>query len=135
MGEKRDEKGRFRKGYSGGPGRGQRKPSKPMTYEDIELLLQPDLKDSDPKVRHTATRLLIAIKNKMPDQQDGSVFDDPVLEFIVDFVATYLTEYETNNGESLSGRDALRLVCEHPGTCPDSPLKRNFIQVVEDGDL
>ena len=78
MDEKRDKKGRFKKGYSGGPGRGNRN-LKPLTYEDIELLLQSDLRDSDPKVRHTATRLLIAIKNKMPDPNNEAKINEELL--------------------------------------------------------
>ena len=56
------------------------------------------------------------------------------MEFVVGFVATFMANYESKTGESLRGLEALRLVCEHLDSCPDSPFKRNNIQEIEDED-
>ena len=121
MDEKRDEKGRFKRGYIGGPGRGKRKPSKPMTFEDIELLLQSDFKDSDPKVRHTATRLLIALKNKMPDPDDQPILD-PCVRRLLHFQFNLVSCYKERTGRSLPFIEALDAMEEHIKTCPNSPI-------------
>jgi hypothetical protein len=116
----RDEKGRFKPGYSGGPGRGNRN-LKPLTYEDIELLLQSDLKDSDPKVRHTATRLLIALKNKMPDQDDGKILD-PIFMPLFKFLWDFADGYREQTGQSISMIEAIDVAANHLANCPSSPI-------------
>ena len=71
----------FKTGDSPGPGRGHKKPVKPLTIEQIELALQLDLKSKDPKIRHPATRLLLQLK-KQQAQADArlSASDDTVID-------------------------------------------------------
>ena len=134
--EKRDEKGQFIKGSSGGPGRGRRRPSKPLTYEDIELLLQSDLKDSDPKVRHTATRLLIAIKEKMPNQDEKPVLEPEVYNLLLGGVFAIGIDYELKTGEATSNFDIVYAIRDHLKNCPDSPVRpiNDFVEI-EDNEL
>jgi len=138
-GEKRDEKGQFKKGHSGGPGRGFKNPSKPLTYEDIELLLQSDLKDSDPKVRHTATRLLIALKHKMPDPDDQPVLSPEVYKLLTSRAYAIVLHYELKTERTSSKVDIFDAIRDHLKNCPDSPVRPiepidDFV-VVEDDDL
>ena len=131
MDNKRGKNGRFKKGYSGGPGRSRKEPSKPLTYEDIELLLQSDLKDSDPKVRHTATRLLIALKNKMPDQDDGPILDQifiPLFTLLWEYAGAHLAKI----GQPISMIEAIDLIKNHMQTCPTSPLANPEFEEVND---
>jgi hypothetical protein len=82
--EKRDKKGQFKKGHSGGPGRGKKKPLKPVTFEEIEGWLQDDLKNRDPKIRHSATKLLMTLRDKIEKQSQGNVSAIPpeVMQFM-----------------------------------------------------
>ncbi|MDH3719983.1 MAG: hypothetical protein OET07_14860 [Desulfobacteraceae bacterium] len=57
----RDAKGRFLPGSPGGPGRSIRA-KKPISFAKIEQSLQDDLKSTDPKVRHPATKILLALR-------------------------------------------------------------------------
>jgi hypothetical protein len=123
--DKRDEKGRFEKGYSGGPGRGRkRKSARSVSLEEIEGYLLPDLKSRDPKVRHPATRLLIALKNKMPDP-DNQPFLEPKIEFLLDFTGTFIAYYESTTGKPCSAGEAMKIIWDHLNTCPDSPFRPN----------
>ena len=63
----------FVKGGAPGPGRGNKKPSKRVTFEEIEGWLQDDLKNRDPKIRHSATKLLMILRDKMEKQNQGNV--------------------------------------------------------------
>jgi hypothetical protein len=130
----RNEKGQFKSGNPGGPGRGKRKPSKPMTYEDIELLLQPDLKDSDPKVRHTATRLLIALKNKMPGQDNGPILD-PIFSSLTTLLWEFAGAHLVKTGQPISMIEAIGHIKSHMETCPDSPMSAvddDFKEITDD---
>jgi hypothetical protein len=123
--EQRDDKGRFKKGHNGGPGRGRREPSKFLSYEDIELFLQPDLKDSDPGVRHRAVRLLIAIKNKQPEPKDPPWLD-PSTQFVMEFVASHIIgDFRSKRGKHFTGMEALKIAVDHFASCPDSPFRVN----------
>jgi hypothetical protein len=54
----------------------------------------------------------------------------------LDFVATYITRWESKTGEPYSGKEAMRIIFEHLDTCPDSPFKRyDFLKEIEDNNL
>ena len=80
--QKRDEKGCFLPGNSGGPGRGNRKQKK-ISIDEIELALQQDLRSKDPKVRHPAVKLLLMLK-RQENKPDADTEIDPVLRRIYD---------------------------------------------------
>ena len=65
----------FQKGGLPGPGRGKKKPLEPLTLEQIEAGLQKDLLNSDPKIRHGATRLLIMLKKQTGESPNNPAID------------------------------------------------------------
>lgn len=65
----------FQKGGLPGPGRGKKKPLEPLTLKQIEVGLQKDLLNSDPKIRHGATRLLIMLKKKSDESPNNPAID------------------------------------------------------------
>ena len=75
-------KGRFLPGSPGGPGR---KARKPISFSDIEQNLQDDLKSTDAKIRHNATKLLLLLKKAQLsiDDSDKPSMLDPRIQRIV----------------------------------------------------
>jgi hypothetical protein len=81
--EKQGKNGKklFQKGGAPGPGRGKKKPLKPITLEEIEQRLQSDLAHKDPKIRHAATKLLLVLKKtKLDDGPEELTMLDPRLQ-------------------------------------------------------
>jgi hypothetical protein len=76
--ESQNDKKLFQKGGLPGPGRGKKKPLKPLTLEQIEAGLQKDLLNSDSKVRHGATRLLIMLKKQTGESPNNPAIDPQV---------------------------------------------------------
>jgi hypothetical protein len=72
---KSTKKQMFVKGGAPGPGRKKVKDRPPVSLQEMESLVQGDLRSKDPKIRHAATKLLIILKAKMEEQKK----DLPVL--------------------------------------------------------
>ena len=70
----------FVKGGPGGPGRGKKKPHERLSLDEIEGLLQKDLRSSDHKVRHNATKLLLMLRKQSGDLDNAGPLIDPALE-------------------------------------------------------
>ena len=68
----------FQKGGLPGPGRGKKKPPKPLTLEQIEGELQKDLRNSDPKIRHNATKIYLMLKKQMGEVGNDQTIDPSV---------------------------------------------------------
>ena len=70
----------FQKGGLPGPGRGKKKPLKPMPVEEIEQSLQQDLRSRDPKIRHPAIKLLLLIKKQRKEPDNKQTVLEPVVQ-------------------------------------------------------
>jgi hypothetical protein len=90
--QEQNSKKLFQKGGLPGPGRGKKKPLKPLTFAEIEQFLQSDLRSSDSKVRHNATRLLLMLKRQQVSESDNSQTLDPVVKEALSAYAGYLFE-------------------------------------------
>ena len=93
----------FTKGGPGGPGRGNKKPLKKLTLSEIEEHLQHDLRSSDAKIRHNATKLLLAIRKQGGTKDTSPVLDSRIAKIIGKYVTNDLlgnediTEVNDNN--------------------------------------
>ncbi len=76
--ESQNNKKLFRKGGLPGPGRGKKKPPKPLTLLEIEGELQKDLRNSDPKIRHNATKIYLMLKKQMGESTNSATIDPNV---------------------------------------------------------
>jgi hypothetical protein len=77
----RDSMGRFLPGSPGGPGR---KTLKPISLSAIEMNLQQDLKSTDAKIRHNATKLLLLLRKAQSlDDPEGLTMLDPRLQKVL----------------------------------------------------
>jgi hypothetical protein len=74
----RNNKKLFQKGGLPGPGRGKKTPLEPLTLEQIEASLQKDLSNSDPKIRHNATKIYLMLKKQMGESKKNQAIDPNV---------------------------------------------------------
>ena len=113
----------YKVGDKPGPGRGHKvdKPeiqAKPLTMNDIESALQIDLSSKDPKVRHPATRLLLALKKQVGQQDaDSTVMDRWVQELIL-FLGQMQANIHEGTGETITGMDVIRKMSRLCLICP-----------------
>lgn len=76
----RDERGRFIRGCSPGPGRSVRA-KKPISLAKIEESLRSDLESSDPKIRQGAAKILLALRKAgLNDDGETITLLDPRLQ-------------------------------------------------------
>jgi hypothetical protein len=98
--QEQNSKKLFQKGGLPGPGRGKKKPFKPITIEQIERSLQQDLRSRDPKIRHPAVKLLLTLK-KQSEEPDNSQTLDPVVQEVLSAHFRYL--FEDHEVEEIEG--------------------------------
>jgi hypothetical protein len=105
MDKKRDEKGRFKPGWKGGPGRGKRNddvllddPEK-IRLEAIKILYGA-LKSDDEKTQLRAAQLLATLFNK--DQKSGSRV---ISETLVEMLSGGRNDFEDTGGDVIDGKN------------------------------
>ena len=129
----------FKEGGKPGPGRGHKvdKPeiqAKPLTMNDIESALQQDLQSKDPKVRHPATRLLLALKKQVGQQDaDSTVMDRWVQELIL-FLGQMQANIHEGTGETITGMGVIQKMSKVCLTCSKLGAVDSTYQEVGDYD-
>jgi len=124
----------FKAGDKPGPGRGNKKPVKPLTIEQIELALQLDLKSKDPKVRHPATRLLLALKKQIGQlEADNDVIDRWVLE-LMGFLNQMQENIHQGTGQNVTGLDVIRKMSKTCLACQKVGAVDANLREVDDAD-
>ena len=129
----------FQEGGLPGPGRGHKsdKPeiqAKPLTMDDIESALQQDLSSKDPKVRHPATRLLLALKKQVGQQDaDSTVMDRWVQELIL-FLGQMQANIHEGTGETITGMGVIQKMSKICLTCEKIGAVDSTYQEVGDYD-
>jgi hypothetical protein len=112
-GNHRDEKGRFIKGYSGGPGRGKKKVKIDGELLDaIEMVVRSGLGAIELKDRLKAAGIGIRIQSLRKPEADRSVVEPWILRLM------YLLD-------KIPGADPeaqIKAIEDHFETCPDSPI-------------
>lgn len=118
------------KGKSGDPSAG------PLTMDQIELALQADLKSDDPKVRHPATRLLLALRKQEGQVNSATVMDPWVMELIM-FLDQLQENVHEGTGDTVTELDIIRRMSKVCLTCKrigarDASLPEYVEEVVDE---
>ena len=100
--EHKTEKRPFTKGGPGGPGRGKTKSVKWITLEEIEGLLQLDLRSKDWKVRYAATKLLLALRRQSQDTGNETVIDPAIRALLGDKLDDLLADDDMIEGNDVN---------------------------------
>ena len=119
---KTTEKRLFQKGGKPGPGRGHKlnksdSPVKPVTMADIENALQQDLQSKDPKVRHPATRLLLALKKQVGQSDADATVMDRWVQELIGFLMQMQESIFEGSGQPVTGMDVIRKMSKVCLTC------------------
>jgi len=122
-GKKRQNKGQFKKGSPGGPGRGHKsnEPDDPhvelVNLSKVISSLQKDLNSKVPKERNDAARLILsALKQTGKSEVDDNVMDLWVIE-LIGFLSQMQENIHQGTGQTVTGMDVIRKMSKSCLTC------------------
>lgn len=124
MDKKRDEKGRFKKGYfGGGPGRGHRKQFKPLDQDEFEGVIAEGLRSRDSKERAIWARVHLGYeKQRAKSSKQDEEGLDPMFVSFFSLLWDYAGAHRQQTGQPISMIDAMDIIAQHLKSCPNSPM-------------
>lgn len=136
MDKQRDEEGRFKKGWVGGPGRGKRSEDIELDSEilaDVKKVIRKGMANKDIALRLKAAGLGVRLESvRKSDTKEKSILS-PEAQFFYDFLVAIHLRFERKDGEpftkiddgGFTAGDAMNEIIEHMRDCPDSPYHVN----------
>ena len=133
MANERDKKGRFEKGWRSGPGRGNKKPFKPLDQDEFEEIIAEGLRSRDGKERAVWARVKLTYEREKlnkSDDYEGATIDPVVLDLLRGNV--FSMEFELKDEDASSNFGMHRAIRDHLLNCPVSPVRPIFEEVKDD---
>jgi hypothetical protein len=129
----RDKKGRFKPGYSGGPGRSN-KQLKPLGSDEFKNIIAQGLRSKDGKERAVWAKVKLAY-----DKQEGSKDDvthEPWVDELITLLSHLSQSYSGKTGVPTSGLEIIKLMLRACPNCDEFGGGKGWgIEEIKDGDL
>ena len=131
--ESKTEKKLFTKGGKPGPGRGHRKPVKPLDSDEFEAVIAEGLRSKDGKERAVWARVRLAYEKQIDKSKGVGSEMEPFVGDITDLLSTVAYGYLATCGIPITSIDAIEVIRNHMTSCPTSPASnKGFIEFYND---